>query len=193
MILMRMETMAATRRQLISYCLDFLTFGKVGFIMALKSKKAVKKLIIITVIAAAVIVPILILLFEYISYLNYLEEEEAICKEMFKDYCEYVEVNQEVYENFSKYQISLYDNGNTDMEIEREGEYQEWRDIVFNNISRASVHTNDYGVYVVYEKLWDPYDILICYQNNLHLFGRSESDTLVYITDNISVRMRRVR
>lgn len=166
--------------------------------MALKSKKAIKKLIIITVIAAAVIVPILILLFEYISYLNYLEEEEAICKEMFKDYCEYVEENQEVYENFSKYQISLYDINLYDkedpyMDIEREGEHQEWRDTVFNNISRARVYTNDYGVYVVYEKLWDPYDIVICYQNDVYLFGGTESDTLVYITDNISVRMSSVR
>lgn len=160
--------------------------------MALKSKKAIKKLIIITVIAAAVIVPILILLFEYISYLNYLEEEEAICKEMFKDYCEYVEENQEVYENFSKYQISLYDNRNDDMEIEREGEHQEWRDIVFNNISRASVYTNDNGVFVVYEKLWEPYDFEIYYQNDIYLYG-NERETLVYITDNISVHMSRVR
>ena len=162
--------------------------------MTLKSKKAVK-IIIIAVITAAVIVPILILLFEYISYLNYLEEEEAINKELFKEICEYVEENQEVYEDFSKYQISLYENKNTnaDMEIEREGEYQEWRDIVFNNISRASVYTNDYGLCVVYEKLWEPYDIVICYQNDVYLFGGTESDTLVYITDDISVRMRRVR
>lgn len=160
--------------------------------MILKSKKSVKKIIIITVIAAVVVVPILILLFEYISYLNYLEEVEANCKEMFKDYCEYVEENQEVYENFSKYQISLYDKENTGMEIEREGEHQEWRDIVFNGISRARVFTNDYGVYIVYEKLWDPYDIEICYQNDIYLEG-FESDTSVYITDDIEVRMVRVR
>lgn len=161
--------------------------------MTLKSKKTVKKIIIITVITAVVITPILMFLFEYISYLNYLEEEENSCKEMFKDYCEYVKENQEVYEKFSEYQISLYDGENDYMEIEREGEHQEWRDIVFNNISRASVHTNDYGVFVVYEKLWEPYDIVICYQNDVYLFGRAESDTLVYITDNISVRMSSVR
>ncbi len=161
--------------------------------MTLRLKKTIKKIIIITVITAVVITPILMLLFEYISYLNYLEEEENSCKEMFNDFCEYVEENQEVYEKFSEYQISLYDGENDYMEIAREGEYQEWRDIAFNHISRARVRTNNHGVYVVYEKLWDPYDIVICYQNDVYLFGGAESDTLVYVTDNISVRMSSVR
>lgn len=157
--------------------------------MTFKSKK---KIIILLIVIVIIAVPISILLFEYISYVNYLEREEATCKEMFKDYCEYVEENQEVYEKFSEYQISLYDNRNTDMEIDREGEHQEWRDIVFNNISRAKVYTNDNGVFVVYEKLWEPYDFEIYYQNDIYLYG-NERETLVYINDNISVHMSRVR
>lgn len=163
-----------------------------GDIIALKSKKTVKKIIIITVITAAV-VPILIFLFKYISYLNRIEEVENRYKKIFKDFCEYVEENQEVYENFSKYQISLYDNGNADMEIEREGEHQEWRDIVFNHISRAGVGTNDYGAYVAYEHLGAKYDIVICYQNDIYLVQGDEDETLVYITDNISVGLYPVR
>ncbi len=161
--------------------------------MTLKSKKTVKKIIIITVITAVVITPILMFLFEYISYLNYLKEEEASYKAYFKKVCEYVDENQEVFEDFSEYQISLYDGENDYMEIEREGEHQEWRNIVFDHISRARVHTNDIGVCVVYEHLGESYDIVICYQNDVYLFGGAESDTLVYITDNISVRMSSVR
>ena len=162
--------------------------------MTLKLKKSVKKIIIITVITAAVIAPILILLFNYISYLNYLEEVENRYKKYFKEVCEYVEENQEVYENFSKYQISLYenDNSNKKMDIERDGEHQEWRDIVFNHIGRAWVYTNDKGVRVFYEKYGEKYDILICYQNDIYLDGY-EDDTLVYVTDNISVGLYPVR
>lgn len=157
--------------------------------MTFKSKK---KIIILLIIIVIIAVPISILLFEYISYVNYLEREEATCKEMFKDYCEYVEENQEVYEKFSEYQISLYDNGNDDTEIEREGEHQEWRDIVLSHISRARVHTDDNGVCVVYEKYGAKYNILICYQNDIYLEGL-EDDTLVYVTDNISVGLYPVR
>ena len=161
--------------------------------MALKSKKTVK-IIIITVIAAIIMVPVLMLLFQHISYLNYLEEIEANYRKNFKDFCEYVEENKEVYEEFSKYQISLYENENTnaDMEIEREGEHQEWRDIVLNHISRARVRTNDNGVCVVYEKNRSIYDIVICYQNDVYS-DENESETLVYITDNISVGLYPVR
>ena len=158
--------------------------------MALKFKKAVKiLLVIIAVIIIIISIPILIVLFGY-SIPEWIDDAQY--KKIFKEICEYVEENQEVYENFSKYQISLYDNGNTDMEIEREGEHQEWRDIVFDHISRARVHTNDKGVCVFYEHLGAKYDIVICYQNDIYLDGY-EDDTLVYVTDNISVELSSVR
>lgn len=162
--------------------------------MTLKSKKLVKILFfIIAIIIIIIIIPILILMFKYyIPYLIDCYSEDAQYKKIFKEVCEYVEENQEVYESFSKYQISLYNNGNTDMEIEREGEHQEWRDIVFDPISHARVHNNDKGVCVFYERLGAKYDIVICYQNDIYLDGY-EDDTLVYVTDNISVGLSSVR
>ena len=154
-------------------------------------KKTIKIILSVIALILFLLTPILI---EVVPYVIGVFREEAYYKKNFKEICEYVKENQEVFEDFSKYQISLYENENTntDMEIEREGEHQEWRDIVFDHIFRARVHTNDNGVCVVYEIFGGEYDILICYQNDIYLEGR-ENDTFVYITDNISVGLYPVR
>lgn len=159
--------------------------------MTLKFKKIVKILFfIIAVIIIIISIPILIYVVPY-SIDFYMEE--AYYKEEFKTVCEYVKENQETFEDFSKYQISLYDKENTNMEIEREGEHQEWRNIVFKYANSAKIGTNDKGVYVLYEMYGNKYDILICYQNNIYLDGYEKEDVLVYVTNNISVLISRVR
>lgn len=155
-------------------------------------KKKVKIILSVIALILFLLTPILV---DAIPYTIGVFREEASYKKFFKEICEYVKENQEVFEEFSKYQISLYENENTntDMAIEREGEHQEWRDIVFDHIFRARVHTDDNDVCVVYEIDTPEYDIDIVYQNDVYLFDGAERDTLVYITDNIEVRMSSVR
>lgn len=155
-------------------------------------KKTVKIVLSVIALILFLLTPILI---EVVPYVIGVFREEAYYKKYFKETCEYVKENQEVYEEFSKYQISLYEseNSNTIMEIEREGEHQEWRDIVFDHIFRARVHTNDNDVCVVYEIDTPEYYIHIVYQNDIYLNDGPERDTLVYITNDISVRMGSVR
>lgn len=92
--------------------------------------------------------------------------KEAI--EEFNAVYKYVLENKEVYEEFSEYQLSLLDGNNTAFEIEREGDMQEMRDIVFKYFGYAKAFDNGSGnITVAYNRaLEHPYYISCTYYKN---------------------------
>ena len=96
------------------------------------------KIIAILAIAGSILVIGLL----YFGYRNHQKKfyEEAYSR--FNEVYEYVLENKEVYKEFSEYQISLLNDDNTSFIVEREGDMQEMRDIVFRHFGSATVGTN---------------------------------------------------
>lgn len=95
---------------------------------------------IIAILAIAGLVLVIALL--YFGYKNHQKKFYEEAYSHFNEVYEYVLENKEVYKEFSEYQISLLNDNNTHFDIEREGDMQEMRDIVFQPFNSATVGTN---------------------------------------------------
>ena len=98
---------------------------------------------IIAILAIAGLVLVIALL--YFGYKNHQKKFYEEAYSHFNEVYEYVLENKEVYKEFSEYQISLLNDNNTHFDIEREGDMQEMRDIVFQPFNSATVGTNSFS------------------------------------------------
>ena len=81
----------------------------------------------------------------YFAVKDSLEKSKQENLEELNTIYKYVLENKDIYEEFSEYQLSLLDENNTMFEIEREGDMQEMRDIVFKYFGTAYAGKNGYG------------------------------------------------
>lgn len=114
-------------------------------------------------------------------------KQEALAE--FNTVYKYVLENEEVYEKFSEYQLSLLDGNNTVIEIEREGDMQETRDITFKYFGYAKAFDNESGnITAVYNcALEHPYYISCTYYKNGVNRSPYGNETEKVIGDNIYI------
>jgi len=144
------------------------------------------RIIIIFILSAAAI-----LLTCYILYkINEKKEYNAVL-DYFRTVCEYVEQNQEVFTEFSEYQISLLEDTTDSFYIKPTGEYQERRDIYlkyahWSNVSFSSREKN-LGTVMCGIDCYD-YDITIVYGNDIvNKYNISGDEQCCVIDDNIYI------
>ena len=99
------------------------------------------KIIALSAIAGSILVAGLL----YFGYKNHQKRFYEEAYSHFNEVYEYVLENKEVYKEFSEYQISLLNDDDTYFIVEREGDMQEMRDIVFQPFNSATVGTNGSG------------------------------------------------
>ena len=140
------------------------------------------KIIALSAIAGSVSVIVLL----YFGYRNHQKKFYEEAYSHFNEVYEYVLENKEVYKEFSEYQISLLNDNNTHFDIEREGDMQEMRDIVFQPFNSATVGTNSYsGVVSVWFYLYMPSYEINCYYCPNGIKKESEDDWSKVIDDHI--------
>ena len=126
---------------------------------------AIKKILvlfkIIAILAIAGLVLVIALL--YFGYKNHQKKFYEEAYSHFNEVYEYVLENKEVYKEFSEYQISLLNDNNTHFDIEREGDMQEMRDIVFQPFNSATVGKDGSGEIGVSFYLYMPSYEISCY------------------------------
>lgn len=150
--------------------------------------KAVGITVWITIILAAVgFVAYHVLV--YFAMKDSYEKSHKEALEEFNTVYKYVLENREVYEEFSEYQLSLLDENNTVFEIEREGDMQEMRDIVFKYFGRACAGEDGSGdVTVVYNhEMNHPYYITCIYYKDGVNRSPYGNETEKVIGDNIYI------
>lgn len=161
--------------------------------MALKSEKARTIFKVISIIIIIAIILLLIPLALSLPYSIQYEKEHKAAYKDFQSVCEYVRENQNIFEEFSEYQLSLI-NDNQPFDIEKEGEYQEQRDVIFKYVDSANVNIDMNGITFVYYHAYSSsssYDIVITYEKNRTI--SHESKGRFYIGDNLTVAMVRMR
>lgn len=107
----------------------------------------------------------------YFAVKDSLEKSKQENLEAFNTIYKYVLENKDIYEEFSEYQLSLLDENNTMFEIEREGDMQEMRDIVFKYFGTAYAGKNGAGEFIVnyVDEMSHPYYIdCIYYQDGVN-------------------------
>lgn len=85
----------------------------------------------------------------YFAVKDNLEKSKKENLEAFNTIYKYVLENKDIYEEFSEYQLSLLDENGTMFEIEREGDMQEMRDVVFKYFGTAYAGKNGTGELIV--------------------------------------------
>ena len=139
------------------------------------------KIIALSAIAALILVIGLL----YFGYRNHQKKFYEEAYSHFNEVYEYILENKDVYKEFSEYQISLLNDDNTSFNIEREGDMQEMRDIVFRPFQQATVGTNSSsGEVSVWFYLYMPSYEINCYYcpNSIK---KSDDDWSKVIDDHI--------
>ncbi|MCH5194294.1 MAG: hypothetical protein J1F11_10055 [Oscillospiraceae bacterium] len=149
---------------------------------------SVKKILILFRIIAisAIAGSVLVIGLLYFGYRNHQKKFYEEAYSHFNEVYEYILENKEVYKEFSEYQISLLNDDNTHFDIERKGDMQEMRDIVFLPFNSAAVGTNSSsGEVSVWFYLHMPSYEINCYYCPNVIIKEPEDDWSKVIDDHI--------
>ena len=127
----------------------------------------------------------------YFAVKDSLEKSKKEALEEFNTVYKYVLENKDIYEEFSEYQLSLLDENNTMFEIEREGDMQEMRDVVFKYFGTAYAGKNGYGELTVnyIHEMNHPYYITCYYYKDGVNRSPYGNETEKVIGDNIYISL----
>ncbi|MBP1545842.1 MAG: hypothetical protein J6A37_04475 [Oscillospiraceae bacterium] len=122
-------------------------------------------------------------------------QDNYAAQKRFKEICNYVRKNEQVFIEFTEYQSSLTLERKSGFIIEHEGEMQDKRDIIFQYFRTSSTGIDEDGNAIVSYQCkcgkYGSYEITLLYFKGYGKNSNDDTETSVTINDNMRIFMLR--